>query len=390
VRRDWRTYVAAASRVCIALALLLLAFVAYQLWGTGIQEARAQRLLRHQFDEVLSTTVPPVPVESTTASPATTAESVVRPLTGTLPVPSQREPSPTLPTFPGAPRTHPEIKDGDPVARLQIPAINLDKVVVSGIDPGDLRRGPGHYLTTPLPGEVGNAGIAGHRTTAGAPFGDLDKLQVGDEIIATTKTGRFRYLVVRTKIVSPSDTSVLAPTTDVRLTLTTCNPKFSTAERLIVTAVLDPQSANHPLATTAPVAAATTPVRPTTPSPTVPAAATVPVTTIPAAPSTAAEAPASEPLPTTTLATTVPTTAAAPVVSDLASDGVAGGWFSDSGAWPGVLMWGLVLTGLAFAAWGVSRAAGRDWVGALVGIGPFLIVLYFWFENVDRLLPPNL
>jgi sortase A len=318
----------------------------------------------------------------------------VRPSTGTLPVPVARafEVSPTVPA-PATLRSHPEIKDGDPVARLEIPAINVDKVVVSGVDAGDLRRGPGHYLSTPLPGEIGNAGIAGHRTTAGAPFGDLDKLQPGDEIITTTQGGRFRFLVVRTKIVGPNDVTVLAPTTDVRLTLTTCHPRYSTAERLIVTAVLDPQSPNHPLATSAPP-----PTTPPTTAPVAPAAVTVPVVTV--AVTTVAEVAVTTPPPTTIAATTIPTTTipattiaattAPPLTSDLATDAMGRGWFSDDEAWPGVLLWGLALAAVAGVAWQVSRKTSRNWVGALVGIGPFVVVLYFWFENVDRLLPPNL
>ena len=276
--RDRRTYLGAAGGIFVSLGLLVLAVVAYQLWGTGIQEARAQRDLRHRFDEMLSGTVPPDPVAPdsivpASIAPATTAVPVVRTSTGTVlrPAPQATEPSPTVPT-PDEPSSHPEIKDGDPVARLQIPAIGLDKIVVSGVFSDDLKRGPGHYPATPLPGEVGNAGIAGHRTTYGSPFGDLDKLQPDDEIIVTTTAGRFRYVVVGTKIVQPSDASVLAPSTDVRLTLTTCDPRYSTAHRLIVTAVLEPRSPNEPVATTAPA---------TTPLPAAPAT-DVAVTTIPA------------------------------------------------------------------------------------------------------------
>ena len=203
-----------------------------------------------------------------------------------------------MPT-PDEPSSHPEIKDGDPVARLQIPAIGVDQVVVSGVFSDDLSHGPGHYPATPLPGEVGNAGIAGHRTTYGSPFGDLDKLHPGDEIIVTTTAGRFRYVVAGSKIVEPSDASVLAPTNDVRLTLTTCHPRYSTARRLIVTAVLDPQSPNEPVATTAAAPA-------TTPPPVTPATTNVPATDVPVT---------TTPAPTTTVGavTTVtpPTTAAA-------------------------------------------------------------------------------
>ena len=125
----------------------------------------------------------------------------------TLPnAPQATEPPPTLPT-PDVPSSHPEIKDGDRSLGLQIPAIGLDKIVVSGVFSDDLKHGPGHYPNTPLPGEVGNAGIAGHRTTYGSPFGDLDKLQRDDQIIVTTTAGRFRFDVVGTKIVQPSDAS---------------------------------------------------------------------------------------------------------------------------------------------------------------------------------------
>ena len=119
--------------------------------------------------------------------------------------------------------------------------------MVEGIDVDDLRKGPGHYPGTPLPGQAGNAAIAGHRTTYGAPFGDLDQLAVGDEIVLTTVQGTFTYRVVRAPFaVSPDDGDVLLPTVDplvpgakaATLTLTTCNPKYSAAERLIVKASL--------------------------------------------------------------------------------------------------------------------------------------------------------
>ncbi len=300
--RDRRTYLGAAGGVFVSLGLLVLAVVAYQLWGTGIQEAQAQRDLRHRFDEMLSSTVPPDSTAPASIAPATTAEPVERPSTGTvpLPVPQATEPPPTVPT-PDEPSSHPEIKDGDPVALLQIPAIGLDKVVVSGVFSDDLKHGPGHYPATPLPGEIGNAGIAGHRTTYGSPFADLDKLQLDDEIIVTTTAGRFRYVVVGTKIVQPSDASVLAPSADVRLTLTTCDPRYSTAHRLIVTAVLDPRSPNEPVATTAP---ATTPA-------TVAPGPDVTVTTIPSPTTTVGDVTTSTLPPTTSAATAPPTTSAA-------------------------------------------------------------------------------
>ena len=308
--RDWRTYVRRRW------SLRVIGSPRARLRGVPVVGDRhptgsAQHDLRHRFNEMLSSTCRRRRIFGVDhARPD--ARSSLGPSTGSVPLPAPQatEPPPTVPT-PDAPSSHPEIKDGDPVARLQIPAIAVDQVVVSGVFSDDLRHGPGHYPATPLPGEVGNAGIAGHRTTYGSPFGDLDKLQPGDEIIVTTTAGRFRYVVVGSKIVDPSDASVLAPSTDVRLTLTTCDPRYSTAHRLIVTAVLDPQSPNEPVATTAPAPATTPP--PDTPAVTNVPATDVPVTTIPGPTTTVGDVtdgdavPPTTP-PTTSAATTVPTT----------------------------------------------------------------------------------
>ena len=93
------------------------------------------------------------------------------------------------------------------MARLEIPRIGLDEIVVSGVGVDDLQEGPGPLPRRPLPGEHGNAAIAGHRTTYGAPFLDIDKLKPGDEVVATTYAGRYVYKVTGTKIVSPSEIS---------------------------------------------------------------------------------------------------------------------------------------------------------------------------------------
>ena len=117
--------------------------------------------------------------------------------------------------------------------------MGLDEIVVSGVGVDDLKKGPGHYSQTPLPGEHGNAAIAGHRTTYGAPFLDIDDLQPGDEVVATTYAGRFVYKVTGTTIVPPSEISVLDDTPDDRITLTSCDPKYSATNRIIVTATFD-------------------------------------------------------------------------------------------------------------------------------------------------------
>ena len=99
-------------------------------------------------------------------------------------------------------------------------------------------QGPGHYTGTPLPGQVGNAAIAGHRTTYGHPFYNLDSVKVGDPIVLTTLQGIFVYDATKSVVVSPSDTTVLDNVIANQLTLTTCNPRFSASTRLVVQATL--------------------------------------------------------------------------------------------------------------------------------------------------------
>lgn len=130
-----------------------------------------------------------------------------------------------------------KVETGDSLTRVKIPAIGLDTVVVEGITPSALRAGAGHYPTTPLPCENGNVGIAGHRTTYGRPFGNLDQLKPGDTIELTTPIGGCVYQVSKAPYaVAPTDLSVIDPTGERSLTLTTCHPKGSAAQRLIVRA----------------------------------------------------------------------------------------------------------------------------------------------------------
>jgi len=131
-----------------------------------------------------------------------------------------------------------EIGDGDSLTRIIIPDIQVDVVVVEGVSASALRAGAGHYPSTPLPCEAGNVAIAGHRTTYGRPFHNLDLLEPGDEIRLQTPIGECVYRVTGQTIVAPTDVSVIASTTDNRLTLTTCHPKGSARQRLVVTAEL--------------------------------------------------------------------------------------------------------------------------------------------------------
>ena len=130
-----------------------------------------------------------------------------------------------------------KIETGDSLTRIKIPALGLDTVVVEGITPSALRAGAGHYPQTPLPCEGGNVSIAGHRTTYGRPFGNVDQLKPGDTIELTTPIGGCVYQVSRAPwVVAPSEMSVIEPTAERSLTLTTCHPKGSAAQRLIVRA----------------------------------------------------------------------------------------------------------------------------------------------------------
>ena len=158
----------------------------------------------------------------------------------------------------------PPIARGEPLALLEIPAIGRSDIVVPGVTLNDLKDGPGHYPETPLPGQLGNASIAGHRTTYGAPFFDVDQLQPGDEIIVTMITGdRYVYIVTGSEIVSASDYWVVTTRdpTIAELTLTSCHPKYTAHDRIVVHSLLDPTRSSKvgfptlalPISTPAPI-----------------------------------------------------------------------------------------------------------------------------------------
>ncbi|MGH9011094.1 MAG: class E sortase [Acidimicrobiia bacterium] len=141
-----------------------------------------------------------------------------------------------------------ELASGDPITKISIPAADLKPtVVVEGTGASALRAGAGHYPNTPLPGEEGNVAIAGHRTTYGKPFANLDHLKIGDEIFLETPVGKYTYKLSRDPfIVTPTDFSVIAQTPGKTLTLTTCHPKGSARQRLVVKAELVSETANQP------------------------------------------------------------------------------------------------------------------------------------------------
>ncbi len=202
------------GHILIALGVLILLFTAYQIWGTSIQEAHSQSQLR------------------TTLLQETNQQEIRHAL-------AEAAALDKLPT--GPPVTAPTTSapaEGDPVGQITIPVIGVNQIVVEGTNTPDLRKGPGHYIGTPLPGQAGNVAIAGHRTTYGHPFYNLDGVKPGDPIVLTTLQGIFVYDAFRSLVISPSDTQVIANVPANWLTLTTCNPRFSASSRLVVQAKL--------------------------------------------------------------------------------------------------------------------------------------------------------
>jgi sortase A len=293
-----RSALSTLGAILTASGVLILLFVAYQLWGTGIYAARAQDDLRDDFAEQLaeldSTT-------TTTAGPST---------------PPTTAPPPPLP--------------GGAVAVIKIDKIGMDLPVVEGVGVAELRKAPGHYPSTPMPGELGNAAIAGHRTTYGAPFNRLGEVLPGDLIKVRTLRGEFTYRAESQEVVKPTEVRVLDPTPDARLTLTTCHPKYSAKERLIIKAVLVPEASTQP------------------PAP--------PVVT-----------PGAEP--------ERPTSLADASLASSRSKWVTAGWG----------MFTAVIGGLWY--FGIRR--WRRWYSYAAGVLPFLLVLFVFYAHLERLLPAN-
>ena len=125
-------------------------------------------------------------------------------------------------------------REGEALARIKLPSLARSYAVIEGTSTGDLRKGPGHYPDTPLPGQRGTVAIAGHRTTYLAPFRTLDKLRRGDPIVVEMPYGSFTYRLERTRIVGPTATEVTRRVAHDRLVLTACHPLYSARQRLVV------------------------------------------------------------------------------------------------------------------------------------------------------------
>jgi LPXTG-site transpeptidase (sortase) family protein len=189
----------------IGMGSFVLYFLVYQLVGTNAVTNRGQDDLRNELQ---------------------------REWTSSATAPRTRDPKKVIPR---------RVPPGKALAVLDIPKIDLDnKVIIEGVGRDDLRKGPGHVPSTVLPGQAGTFGVSGHRTTYGAPFYRLNELAKGDTITVVTREAIYTYTVTRTAIVRPTDTQVLdnviGPDDKPKatITMTTCHPRYSARQRLIV------------------------------------------------------------------------------------------------------------------------------------------------------------
>lgn len=228
-----RKVIRGVGQTLMTVGLVMLLFAAYEVWFTGVLNGRSQDRLKSQLEQQWETGDDPVIAAQKPAKPGAKVRSI--PL-------------------------------GDGFALIYVPDFGKDYVytVIEGTDPAGLDEGPGHYVESALPGEVGNFAVAGHRVGKGSPFLNLDKLRAGSAVVIRTKTYWYTYRVLgdaRTKdpkavgplgipgmrIVSPAEVGVIAPVpgrsgvepTKRLMTLTTCHPKFSARERLIIHAQLE-------------------------------------------------------------------------------------------------------------------------------------------------------
>ena len=444
--------IAGCGRVLIGIGVLVLAFAGFQLWGTGLAESRAQEDLTARFraehgpaaveDGSLIAAEPSQIPQTLAATSAAADDSAAPPETAAATDPAvpagtaaRTDPAIAAETAPPTDagrllaslrRHRPPPAVGEPVAVLTVPAIGLTKTVVEGTSRDALRSGPGHYRATPLPGRPGNVAIAGHRTTHGAPFLDIDRLVPGDEITMETPDGIFTYLVegqvddsggeIGHRIVDPDDVGVIADQGDDRLTLTACHPKYSARQRIIVTAVLrtdDPTSHLDAVPTTA-VTGSQPPPETTaagdaevahtaepdgTDDPVIAAAAATgptdpqhPIDRRRTEQAAIAQPPVSQTTPQHAIEQMTagrPVGGATSALSPVARDEAA--MVARSLGWQGhyagpTLAWAALTALIAAAGWGGGRLWRRFPAWAMA-VPPFTLALFTCFANLERLLP---
>jgi sortase A len=309
------------GRALIATGVIMLLFVAYQLWGTGVQTRQAQNRLEDDFEAQIEA------LDETAGTPPTTTD-------GTIPD-SSNGPEPV------AADGIPELPAGAVAGRINLPTIGSDWFFVEDTDLRYLKDGPGHFLGTRYPGQAGNAALAGHRTTYGAPFHRIDELDPGDEIEVATVQGEFTYRVLSASelsedmpfdvepgqedaghfVIGPKDSWILDDYGDNRITLMACHPKYSARQRIVtVGELVDPPA---------------------------------------------------------------PTPDELPEREDAAFDDLAGG---DPTKRLPALLWGLAAAAVAFTFWYLGRV-WRRWPAYVIGTPVFLVVLFGCFTYVEQLLP---
>ncbi len=224
-----RTALRGVGQTLMTVGLVLLLFVVYELWVTNLVTAQEQEQLHEEIEQLWAE--PP---------PAAAPTDGLRPVA---------------------------VEMGTGIAVLHIPRLDsgpddrFAKVVVEGTSVADLKRGPGRIVESDQPGELGNLVISGHRTTYGAPFADLDQLEPGDAVVVETRDAWFTYAVTGTRIVLPTAVEVTLPVpgqpgvepTESILTLTTCHPRYSARQRMVVHATLTealPKAEGEPAALT--------------------------------------------------------------------------------------------------------------------------------------------
>lgn len=233
----WLTWVGAAL---LAAGVAMLAWVGWTLLGTNAQTAAAQQDLVEEFQ---------LSVGFDLTVPETAPALPTRPFDLDGPAPSDGG-SLVGEDFTEGSGT-PDVGEAVALMKFRRPGQDAPLVhegwlaVVNGVTPGHLTAGPGQYPGTASPGQPGNFAVAGHRTTYGAPFFNLDQVEAGDEVVVAGRAGQtYVYRVTTTQVVTPDDTWVIGSDPlrrgpDARtLTLTTCHPRFSDRQRLIVFAEL--------------------------------------------------------------------------------------------------------------------------------------------------------
>jgi sortase A len=206
-----RRWVEVLGWALIWSGVFVFGYLAWQLFGTDVVNARVQEEATATIDEILDRARDDLPA----------IEEVEDAQGGTVEFSDESAPG-----------------EGRHVGVLRVPRVGLEAVVFSGIDRETLKKGPGLMPGTPMPGQPGNSVISGHRTTYGRPFYNFDLLQPGDRIEIETAIGVHVYEVRDTFIVAPDEVWVAEDKPGGWLTLTTCNPRFSARERLIISAEL--------------------------------------------------------------------------------------------------------------------------------------------------------